>query len=53
MKAVSLSTLLIAAALLAACSPNRDLDTGTPKPPHYCPCEIPPPEPPSIQPNLF
>ena len=54
MKAVLPSTLLLVLlATLGACSPNRDLDTDTPTPPHYCPCEIPAPPPEKVQPNLF
>jgi hypothetical protein len=46
-----LSPLVLLA--LAACSPDRTLDTGSPEPEHYCPCDIPPPPPDTVQPNLF
>ena len=51
MKALFLGSLVILT--LAGCSPDRTLDTGAPEPEHYCPCEIPPPPPNSLQPNLF
>ena len=45
--------LVLGTLALSACSPNRELDTGTPKDPDYCPCDIPPAETPKLNPNLF
>ncbi len=52
------ATLLVTGATLltlalGACSPDRSLTTGSPKPPEYCPCDIPPAPPPNTQSNLL
>jgi hypothetical protein len=52
MKTLSLMAVLVSLAL-SACSPNRDLTTGTPKWPVYTPPPPPEPEQTPPQPNYY